>query len=94
MRRVSGRTSYTSEDEHEAEVMAGVIRQLMERGSEVLRPRHPPLPGRSAGPAEAEIALRSLVTPFPDTGLAVSAESLAWRRTRLPLGPVPSTACP
>ncbi|WDT89632.1 cytochrome P450 [Streptomyces sp. SCSIO-PteL053] len=36
--------------------------------------------------AEAEIALRALVTRFPDTGLAVSAESLSWRRTRLTRG--------
>ncbi|MFJ3935193.1 cytochrome P450 family protein [Streptomyces parvus] len=36
--------------------------------------------------AEAETALRALVTRFPDTGLAVSAESLSWRRTRLTRG--------
>ncbi|PSK69024.1 cytochrome P450 [Streptomyces sp. CS149] len=36
--------------------------------------------------AEAEIALRALVTRFPDTGLAVDAEALAWRRTRLTRG--------
>lgn len=34
VRRVSGRTSYTSEDEREAEVMPSVIRQLMYRGRE------------------------------------------------------------
>lgn len=34
VQRMSGRTSYTSEDEREAEVMASVIRQLMYRGRE------------------------------------------------------------
>ncbi|MET9699291.1 cytochrome P450 [Streptomyces sp. NPDC006529] len=36
--------------------------------------------------AEAEAALRMLVTRFPDTRLAVPEQSLAWRRTRLTRG--------
>ncbi|GGP40560.1 cytochrome P450 family protein [Streptomyces abikoensis] len=36
--------------------------------------------------AEAEIALRALVTRFPGLGLAVAAEELRWRRTRLMRG--------
>ncbi|MFE6768739.1 cytochrome P450 [Streptomyces fimicarius] len=43
-------------------------------------------PGAPLARAEAEIALHALVTRFPDTRLAVSAESLAWRRTRLTRG--------
>ncbi|MFJ3880299.1 cytochrome P450 [Streptomyces sp. NPDC090077] len=43
-------------------------------------------PGAPLARAEAEIALRALVTRFPDTRLAVPAESLAWRHTRLTRG--------
>ncbi|MFE9254192.1 regulator component [Streptomyces sp. NPDC006879] len=35
VQRMSGRTSYSTEDEREAEVMASVIRQLMYRGREL-----------------------------------------------------------
>nr|WP_239085864.1 regulator component [Streptomyces parvus] len=50
VRRMSGRTSYTSEDEREAEVMASVIRQLMYRGREAPS-------SRPAGGAESWDAL-------------------------------------
>ncbi|MFE3935188.1 cytochrome P450, partial [Streptomyces goshikiensis] len=36
--------------------------------------------------AEAEIALRTRVTRFPDIRLAVPEQSLSWRRTRLTRG--------
>lgn len=36
--------------------------------------------------AEAELALRSLITRFPDARLAVPAEKLTWRHTRLMRG--------
>ncbi|WP_405977439.1 MAB_1171c family putative transporter [Streptomyces sp. NBC_00158] len=53
VRRMSGRTSYTSEDEREAEVMASVIRRLMYRG------RESP-PSRPASGAESWDALFTL----------------------------------
>lgn len=43
-------------------------------------------PGAPLARAEAEIALRTLVTRFPNTRLAIPAESLTWRRTRLTRG--------
>ncbi|GAA4108115.1 cytochrome P450 [Streptomyces hundungensis] len=43
-------------------------------------------PGAPLARAEAEIALRALLTRFPGTRLAVPEESLAWRRTRLTRG--------
>ncbi|MGW6845423.1 cytochrome P450 family protein [Streptomyces sp. NPDC054958] len=43
-------------------------------------------PGAPLARAEAEIALRTLVTRFPNTRLAVPAQSLTWRRTRLTRG--------
>ncbi|MFD7538007.1 cytochrome P450 [Streptomyces sp. NPDC059819] len=43
-------------------------------------------PGAPLARAEAEIALRALVTRFPGIHLAVPEESLAWRRTRLTRG--------
>ncbi|MFD5410272.1 cytochrome P450 family protein [Streptomyces nojiriensis] len=43
-------------------------------------------PGAPLARAEAEIALRTLVTRFPDTRLAVPADTLTWRRTRLTRG--------
>ncbi|WP_405977440.1 cytochrome P450 [Streptomyces sp. NBC_00158] len=43
-------------------------------------------PGAPLARAEAEIALRTLLTRFPDTRLAVPADSLTWRRTRLTRG--------
>ncbi|MFE9116049.1 cytochrome P450 [Streptomyces sp. NPDC007172] len=43
-------------------------------------------PGAPLARAEAETALRALVTRFPGTRLAVPAESLVWRRTRLTRG--------
>lgn len=36
--------------------------------------------------AEAELALRSLITRFPHARLAVPAEKLTWRHTRLMRG--------
>ncbi|MGY4954755.1 regulator component [Streptomyces nigrescens] len=52
VQRMSGRTSYTSEDEREAEVMASVIRQLMYRGREL----PPSRPARGAESWEALFA--------------------------------------
>ncbi|MBW3361738.1 MULTISPECIES: cytochrome P450 family protein [Streptomyces] len=43
-------------------------------------------PGAPLARAEAETALRTLVTRFPKTRLAIPAESLTWRRTRLTRG--------
>ncbi|MCI4045970.1 cytochrome P450 [Streptomyces sp. TRM75563] len=43
-------------------------------------------PGAPLARAEAEIALRTLLTRFPDMRLAVPAPSLTWRRTRLTRG--------
>ncbi|WP_030715742.1 cytochrome P450 family protein [Streptomyces sp. NRRL F-2580] len=43
-------------------------------------------PGAPLARAEAEIALRALLTRFPHTRLAIPAESLTWRRTRLTRG--------
>lgn len=43
-------------------------------------------PGAPLARAEAEIALRTLVTRFPNTRLAVPEDSLTWRRTRLTRG--------
>ncbi|MFJ9327188.1 cytochrome P450 [Streptomyces sp. NPDC101230] len=43
-------------------------------------------PGAPLARAEAEIALRTLLTRFPGLRLAVPAESLTWRRTRLTRG--------
>ncbi|MCK8675968.1 cytochrome P450 family protein [Streptomyces lichenis] len=43
-------------------------------------------PGAPLARAEAEIALRTLLTRFPHTRLAVPADSLTWRRTRLTRG--------
>ncbi|MFE1556544.1 cytochrome P450 [Streptomyces sp. NPDC058734] len=43
-------------------------------------------PGAPLARAEAETALRTLLTRFPDTRLAVPPESLTWRRTRLTRG--------
>ncbi|MEU3837283.1 cytochrome P450 family protein [Streptomyces microflavus] len=43
-------------------------------------------PGAPLARAEAETALRTLVTRFPNTRLAIPAESLTWRRTRLTRG--------
>lgn len=43
-------------------------------------------PGAPLARAEAEIALRTLVTRFPNTRLATPAESPTWRRTRLTRG--------
>lgn len=43
-------------------------------------------PGAPLARAEAEIALRTLVTRFPNTRLAIPADSLTWRRTRLTRG--------
>lgn len=52
VQRMSGRTSYTSEDEREAEVMASVIRQLIYRG----RRLPPSRPARGAESWEALFA--------------------------------------
>ncbi|MFJ3977860.1 cytochrome P450 [Streptomyces sp. NPDC090021] len=43
-------------------------------------------PGAPLARAEAEIALRTLVSRFPNTRLAIPAESLTWRQTRLTRG--------
>ncbi|MGW6709187.1 cytochrome P450 family protein [Streptomyces sp. NPDC054956] len=43
-------------------------------------------PGAPLARAEAEIALRTLVTRFPNTHLSVPEASLTWRRTRLTRG--------
>ncbi|MGA6169167.1 cytochrome P450 family protein [Streptomyces sp. NPDC012600] len=43
-------------------------------------------PGAPLARAEAEIALRTLLTRFPHTRLAVPEDSLTWRRTRLTRG--------
>ncbi|MFB7262224.1 cytochrome P450 [Streptomyces nojiriensis] len=43
-------------------------------------------PGAPLARAEAEIALRTLLTRFPATRLAAPATSLPWRRTRLTRG--------
>ncbi|MFE5769930.1 cytochrome P450 [Streptomyces sp. NPDC056485] len=43
-------------------------------------------PGAPLARAEAEIALRALVTRFPNARPAVPADSLTWRRTRLTRG--------
>ncbi|QES57150.1 cytochrome P450 [Streptomyces venezuelae] len=43
-------------------------------------------PGAPLARAEAEIALRALLTRFPGTRLAVPEESLTWRQTRLTRG--------
>ncbi|MFD3786433.1 cytochrome P450 [Streptomyces cyaneofuscatus] len=43
-------------------------------------------PGAPLARAEAETALRTLVTRFPNTRLAIPADSLTWRRTRLTRG--------
>ncbi|MFD8059171.1 cytochrome P450 [Streptomyces cyaneofuscatus] len=43
-------------------------------------------PGAPLARAEAEIALRTLLARFPGLRLAVPAESLTWRRTRLTRG--------
>ncbi|MEU6484199.1 cytochrome P450 [Streptomyces sp. NPDC046887] len=43
-------------------------------------------PGAPLARAEAEIALHTLLTRFPHTRLAIPAESLTWRRTRLTRG--------
>ncbi|MCX5393745.1 hypothetical protein [Streptomyces sp. NBC_00094] len=43
-------------------------------------------PGTPLARAEVEIALRALVTRFPNTRLAIPAESLTWRPTRLTRG--------
>ncbi|ROQ99798.1 cytochrome P450 [Streptomyces sp. 2132.2] len=43
-------------------------------------------PGAPLARAEAEIALRALVTRFPDVRTAVPPDSLTWRRTRLTRG--------
>ncbi|AEW95174.1 MULTISPECIES: cytochrome P450 family protein [Streptomycetaceae] len=42
--------------------------------------------GAPLAKAEADIALRKLLTRFPDMQLAVPAEQLTWRRTRLVRG--------
>ncbi|MEU6285183.1 cytochrome P450 [Streptomyces sp. NPDC047028] len=42
--------------------------------------------GAPLAKAEADIALRKLLTRFPDLRLAVSTEHLVWRRTRLVRG--------
>ncbi|MFE1416555.1 cytochrome P450 [Streptomyces sp. NPDC058746] len=43
-------------------------------------------PGAPLARAEAEIALRTLLTRFPNTSLSVPADSLTWRPTRLTRG--------
>ncbi|GHH37141.1 cytochrome P450 family protein [Streptomyces candidus] len=43
-------------------------------------------PGAPLARAEVEIALRTLVSRFPNARLAVPEESLTWRRTRLTRG--------
>lgn len=43
-------------------------------------------PGAPLARTEAEIAIRTLVTRFPNTRLTVPAESLTWRQTRLTRG--------
>ncbi|MFF0214318.1 cytochrome P450 family protein [Streptomyces vinaceus] len=43
-------------------------------------------PGAPLARAEADIALRALLTRFPDVRAAVPADSLTWRRTRLTRG--------
>lgn len=43
-------------------------------------------PGAPLARAEAETALRTLVTRFPNTRLAIPADTLTWRRTRLTRG--------
>ncbi|MGW7436032.1 cytochrome P450 family protein [Streptomyces sp. NPDC054849] len=43
-------------------------------------------PGAPLARAEAEIALHTLVTRFPNTRLAIPTEALTWRRTRLTRG--------
>ncbi len=43
-------------------------------------------PGAPLARAEADIALRTLLTRFPNTRLALPPESLTWRQTRLTRG--------
>ncbi|MFJ7960155.1 cytochrome P450 [Streptomyces sp. NPDC096319] len=43
-------------------------------------------PGAPLARAEAEIALRAVLTRFPNTRLSVPADRLTWRRTRLTRG--------
>lgn len=44
--------------------------------------------------AETEIALKSLLTRFPDLHLAIAPEAVEWRRTRLIRGPARLPVCP
>ncbi|MFD4132759.1 DUF6545 domain-containing protein [Streptomyces goshikiensis] len=85
VRRMSGRTSYTSEDEREAEVMASVIRQLMYRGRESAEPdrrRRRELGRAVRRAAQEETPPKMINIVFTGTAVVLLCFAAYWVRGR------------